>query len=87
MIDQQDIKFPCTACGKCCRHVGNSVHTQFLDRGDSVCRHFNEETNLCCIYQSRPIVCRVEDYYKAYLANKIKWIDFIELNKKICREL
>ena len=87
MNEHQDEKLPCAICGKCCRKVGSSVETQFLDRGDSVCRYLNEQTNFCKIYQDRPIVCRVEDYYKAYLSDKIKWIDFIEINVKICNEL
>lgn len=87
VISQNDEqKFPCTACGKCCRKVGNSPQTQFLDRGDSVCRYFNEETNLCNIYDDRPIVCRVQDYYQQYLSDKIKWIDFVEINQAICQK-
>ena len=73
IVDQNDIKFPCTACGKCCRKVGHSLQTQFLDRGDSVCRYLDEQTNFCQIYQDRPLVCRVEEYYKKYyLENKEK---------------
>jgi Fe-S-cluster containining protein len=87
MNEQQAIKFPCTACGKCCRKVGFSPQTQFLDRGDSVCRHFNEKTNLCNIYEDRPIVCRIEDYYTTYLSSQIGWIDFIEINQEICKKL
>lgn len=87
IVDQNDIKFPCTVCGKCCRKVGHSLQTQFLDRGDSVCRYLDEQTNFCQIYQDRPLVCRVEEYYKKHLSNQIKWIDFIEINLKICKEL
>jgi hypothetical protein len=79
--------FPCTACGKCCRLVGNSEQTAFLDRGDGVCRHFDEQTNLCTIYETRPLVCRVEDYYRRYLSNKIKWDNFVQINVEICRKL
>ena len=87
MSKQQEIKFPRKACGKCCRKVNLSIQTQFLDRGDSVCRYLNEQTNLCSIYENRPIVCRIEDYYKAYLSDQIEWIDFIEINQIICNEL
>ncbi|MCB1658829.1 MAG: YkgJ family cysteine cluster protein [Pseudomonadales bacterium] len=87
MGQNDELKFPCSACGKCCRKVGISPQTQFLDRGDSVCRHFNEVTNLCNIYDDRPLVCRVEDYYKKHLSDKIRWIDFIEINHQICQKL
>ncbi len=87
MSQDDELKFPCTSCGKCCRKVGNSPQTHFLDRGDSVCRYFNEEKNLCNIYNDRPIVCRVQDYYKQYLSDKIRWIDFVEINQEICQKL
>ena len=84
---QSDVSFPCTACGKCCRKVGYSHQTKFLDRGDSVCMHLNEDNNLCNIYDTRPIVCRVYDYHQQYLSDKISWSDFIQINTKICLKL
>ncbi|PJG83341.1 YkgJ family cysteine cluster protein [Caviibacterium pharyngocola] len=79
--------FPCTACGKCCQRVNNSEQTAFLDRGDGVCKHFDMETKLCSIYETRPLVCRVEDYYKAHLAHLYSWDDFVEMNIQICNRL
>ncbi|QEY24613.1 YkgJ family cysteine cluster protein [Neisseria animalis] len=79
--------FPCTACGKCCRLVGNNEQTAFLDRGDGVCRHFDEATNLCGIYADRPLVCRVEDYYRTYFSEQTTWEDFVRINVEICRKL
>lgn len=79
--------FPCTSCGKCCRRVNLSEQTAYLDRGDGICYYFNEQTNLCTIYNERPLVCRVEDYYKLHFANKISWEDFVKLNLEICHKL
>ncbi|NEN75009.1 YkgJ family cysteine cluster protein [Pelistega sp. NLN82] len=79
--------FPCTACGKCCRHVGKSEQTAFLDRGDGICQFLDEVSNLCTIYEDRPLVCRVEDYYRAYLTDKISWDDFVKDNLAICEKL
>lgn len=79
--------FPCTACGKCCRQVHKSEQTAFLDRGDGICRHFDLKTNLCQIYDSRPLVCRVEDYYHTYLYDKLSWQEFVLLNLEVCRGL
>lgn len=79
--------FPCDACGLCCRQVGNSEQTTHLDRGDGVCQHFDDETYLCKIYESRPLVCRVEDYYKRYLAQTYQWETFVEMNVEICQRL
>lgn len=79
--------FPCTACGKCCRLVGINEKTAFLNRGDGICRYFDERTNLCTIYESRPLVCRVKDYWKLYLQDKYSWDEFIQLNIAICQKL
>lgn len=79
--------FPCSACGKCCQRVGKSIQTQFLDRGDSICRYFDEQTKLCRNYENRPLVCRVEDYYRAYFTHLYTWDEFVKLNLTICNEL
>lgn len=79
--------FTCTSCGKCCRRVNLSEQTAYLDRGDGVCRHFEESTNLCSIYAERPLVCRVEDFYKTFLVEKIEWEVFVKLNLQICEKL
>ena len=79
--------FPCTACGQCCCRVHLSEQTQFLDRGDGICRHFDEQTNLCTIYETRPLVCRVEDYYKVYLDEQLEWSEFVEVNLAVCKLL
>ena len=79
--------FPCNGCGKCCRKVSNSPETKWLDRGDSVCRHFSEDRNSCTIYETRPLICRVEDYYDRYLSDKIHWDKFVKLNMEICHSL
>lgn len=79
--------FPCVACGQCCRRVNYSEETIFLDRGDGICRYFNEQTSLCTIYETRPLVCRVEDYYKAYLSQQMSWDKFLILNVEICQKL
>ena len=79
--------FPCNSCGKCCRRVNLSDSTNYLDRGDGVCRNFNEVSNLCNIYNDRPLICRVEDYYKTYLSDQIGWDDFVKINLDICEKL
>lgn len=88
MTDYQDKpKFPCNGCGKCCRKVSNSAETAWLDRGDSVCRNFDEVFNKCTIYATRPLVCRVESYYDKHLSDRYSWKEFIEININICRQL
>ncbi|WP_416192418.1 YkgJ family cysteine cluster protein [Neisseria sp. CCUG12390] len=79
--------FSCNACGECCRRVNQSEQTAFLDRGDGICQYFDEQSKLCTIYETRPLICRVEDFYVKYLSEKIAWQDFIKINESICREL
>jgi Fe-S-cluster containining protein len=52
------MKFPCKACGECCRHV-----LAPLDRGDGVCRHYDTETRLCSVYDARPFACNVDQMF------------------------
>ncbi|MDO4434208.1 MAG: YkgJ family cysteine cluster protein [Alysiella sp.] len=79
--------FPCTACGLCCQKVHLSEQTAWLNRGDGVCRHYNEITRLCTIYDTRPLVCRVVDYYDVHLSNSVVWQDFVQINLAICQQL
>jgi Fe-S-cluster containining protein len=76
--------FPCTQCGECCRRVDASDQTRRLDRGDGVCRHFDEATKACGIYDTRPLTCRVDDYYAAHLKPQVDLLDFYRLNAELC---
>jgi hypothetical protein len=79
--------FVCTKCGICCRKVDNSEFTRFLDRGDGTCRNFNTETNLCSIYENRPLVCNVEKMYYLYFQSKMSLHSFYKLNAECCLNL
>lgn len=79
--------FPCIACGQCCRNVHLSPLTNYLSRGDGVCQYLDEDSNLCSIYEERPLVCKVEEYYQNYLVHKVSWKAFVELNIEHCINL
>lgn len=79
--------FPCNACGKCCRRVRQSTETAWLDRGDGVCRNFDESGKQCLIYADRPLVCRVEEYYVQHLSTQFTWEEFVKINLDICAAL
>lgn len=49
--------FNCDKCGLCCRSLHLSELYHDLDKGDGVCIHLDEKTNLCRIYHSRPEKC------------------------------
>lgn len=79
--------FPCYRCGACCRQVHLSEQTAFLDRGDNVCLHFDDQSRLCRIYDNRPLVCQIQNYYKAHLADQFSWEEFVKLNLEACHQL
>ncbi|HRO78699.1 MAG TPA: YkgJ family cysteine cluster protein [Acinetobacter towneri] len=79
--------FPCTQCGACCRHVDLSELTNYLDRGDGICLHYDLDTHLCTIYEHRPEVCRVDTFYEQYLKKQFTWEKFVELNLIACKQL
>lgn len=79
--------YPCSICGLCCKSISNVDQLKKFDRGDGVCKHFDERTNLCLIYEQRPLVCNIEkSYYKNYQAHMTKTEFYIE-NSKICNFL
>ena len=84
---ENNLSFPCTSCGLCCKNLGLSSEASKLNRGDGTCLHFDDNTNLCLIYEDRPLVCRVEDYYAKYLSETFEWNDFVALNLEVCETL
>lgn len=80
-------QFPCDKCGLCCKRVSVAEETVFLDRGDGVCKHHDEESKLCSIYESRPEVCRVNEYYTKHYSKRISWDNFVQENLAICDNL
>lgn len=76
-------RFVCTRCGECCRHIAE-VLPEF-DTGDGVCCHLGESG--CDIYESRPLVCRVEDFWERCLRGKISKEDWYRANYQGCLSL
>lgn len=79
--------FPCNQCGACCRLVSLAPETQFLDRGDGACRHYDDQTRLCTIYDTRPLVCQVDKQYRLNYQQQYSWQAFIEVNRIACQQL
>lgn len=77
--------FPCDRCGLCCQHVDRSLLTAQLDRGDGMCTHFDGKTGLCKIYAERPLVCRVEDYFRVAGTGRVEL--YFQMNIAACEAL
>lgn len=74
--------FPCDKCGACCRNLHLSSIYNGLHDGNGVCRYL--KGNLCSIYETRPLICRVDECYNLFFKGTMHYEDYIQLNKKQC---
>ena len=79
------MKFKCSQCGECCRHLDRSELYRDLDRGDGICRYLTG--NLCSIYETRPLLCRVDESYEAFFSEIYTRDEYYRLNEDACRIL
>ena len=70
--------FPCDQCGACCRNLKLSELYRELDRGDGVCRYL--DGNLCSIYQTRPLLCRIDESYDRFFKDSMSREEFYREN-------
>ncbi len=61
--------------------------TKYLDRGDGTCRHYQQTTRQCSIYDNRPNICRVDVQFQQHYAALMSWKAFVDLNAEACRFL
>ena len=78
------IMFHCDQCGECCRNLDKSPLYKDLDRGDGVCRYLCG--NLCSIYETRPLLCRVDACYELFFQELVSRDEFYEMNYRVCRK-
>lgn len=79
--------FACSRCGQCCRRVAASSDYADLDRGDGACRHLDDATDLCTIYETRPLRCRIDETYDRQYASVMPRAVFYAINEAACRVL
>lgn len=77
--------FQCDCCGCCCRRIGNSPLYAELDRGDGVCKYL--DGNLCSIYETRPLWCRVDECYELIFKDKMTRKEYEQANYEACKIL
>ena len=59
-----------------------------MEPGNGVCKFLDQKTNLCTIYDERPLICRVDDLYEeTQLREKMSKSDWHRLNEEICKKL
>lgn len=74
--------FKCDKCGQCCKNLDKSSVYAELHNGDGICKYL--DGNLCSIYSTRPILCRVDESYEVYFKNIMTHDKYEELNQEVC---
>jgi uncharacterized protein len=76
--------FPCTQCGACCSSISN---VDFLSdyNLDGVCMKL--QNNRCSIYESRPLLCRIDDAFDEIFSAYMTKEQYYLTNAIACNEL
>lgn len=87
-------KFPCTSCGCCCRRIGKTVEKAKFLSGELAFPFKWDETgkcemltddNRCRVYDTRPLVCRIEEMYKYFGSYSRE--EFYKMNIAACNQM
>ena len=79
------MKFVCDQCGECCRNLNLSEIYSDLDSGNGTCKFL--DGNICSIYESRPVKCRIDDCYDLYFADEMSKEEYYQKNHEMCEAL
>ncbi|WP_315275718.1 YkgJ family cysteine cluster protein [Selenomonas sputigena] len=79
--------FHCTQCGECCKQVGMTIWGKNMALPNGICKWLDDSTNLCTIYQHRPLMCNVDAFYEENYAMVMSREEFYALNRAECLKL
>lgn len=68
-------------------HIDEYSLNEEMNRGDGVCKYFDEKTHLCKIYSERPIFCNVDKFYDEYFTDKYSREEYYAVNYESCKAL
>ena len=82
------MKFDCTKCGLCCKSITKEFGEMFgvPVREGGGCGHLNEKLE-CDIYESRPLVCRVDELHEKVFFKDYSLEKWHDLQAAACKEL
>lgn len=78
--------FQCDQCGCCCRRIGEVDFAKHMALSNGTCKFLDTKTNLCTIYEKRPIFCRVDEFYEKFLSDRMTKENFYLQNKMVCQK-
>lgn len=67
--------------------VSSSSIYSALDRGDGVCKYFDDDLRLCIIYDNRPLICNIDKMYDNVFQKEMTREEYYQRNYKACQEL
>lgn len=56
-----------------------------LDRGDGTCKYLKK--NICSIYDSRPLICRGDEFYDRFLKREMSLEAYYKVNYEVCKKM
>ena len=76
--------FPCTQCGACCSSIEGIDFLNEYNR-NGVCK--NLQDNKCEIYESRPLLCRIDEAFDEIFSEYMTKEEYYISNAKACNLL
>ena len=84
-------KFDCSCCGACCKNLDliTDLVPELADLcgPGGVCIYLDPETNLCTIYDKRPLCCRVDEQYDLHFKDKMSRSEYYKMQRELCKLL
>jgi hypothetical protein len=78
-------KFPCSKCGECCKRIG-LIAPELVDPETGWCKYLDPDTNLCTIYEDRPLICNIDRAYDEIFKDKMTRDEWYRENLKYCKK-
>ena len=77
VLVNQETKWKCLLCGKCCRQIGQGLENSdlALDRKSGRCSKLNEK-NMCNNYFNRPVICMMYPFHPSREKLVLGSVDF-----------
>lgn len=80
-----EFEYKCENCGACCRNWNPASYDSTICDENGVCKYLDQNTNLCTIYETRPVFCRCDEMFN--LQNEMNYEEYIKVMKICCDAL